>query len=180
MYCNLTAPCIKTDRLILRMVEIDDARSYFTFCSQPEVCRYLTFNPYQNINQAKNSIQNMIRAYLQGSDVNFSICLKDNKRVIGSISLSFNKEYNLAEVGYLLDYHFWHQGYMSEALQAIIKAAFEYYHLDGLLANYIAENDASAHLLAKNQFQIIHEIENGFIKNGQPYKLVKTLLPKKI
>lgn len=178
MFYNLTAPYIETDRLILRVVDMEDAKAYFIFCSQKEVCRYLTFNPYQDFNQAKNSIQNMIRSYLQGSDVNFSILLKKSKLVIGSISLSFKKEYNLAEIGYILNYDYWRQGLMSEAIKALIKASFEYYHLDGLYANYIEENENSAHLLMKNNFKIIQIEKQGFIKNGTPYNLVKTFLPK--
>ena len=169
---NLTAPSIQTDRLFIRMVALEDCYAYYQFCSKEEVCKYLTFNPYRHLYQAKHSIENMIRAHLLGSDVNFSIILKNENKVIGSISLSFKDQLPLAEVGYILDDTYWHNGYMDEALKAIIKACKEYYHLTSIVASYISLNKASERLLAKNQFVIVNQQNNGFIKNQVSYTLV--------
>lgn len=173
-----TAPKIETNRLIIRLVDLSDAFSYFKFCSDPIVCQYLTFTPYNNLKQASVAISNMIRAYLSGSDLNFTILLKDSKVIIGSISLTFLKDYNGAEIGYILDRFYWHNGYMGEALKAIIRASFEYFNLDFLIANYIDENILSAKLLQKNNFVIYQHSKNAFSKENKVYNLTSCFLKK--
>lgn len=176
MYQNLNAPTIQTDRLFIRFVDKKDVYEYYKICSNPSVCRYLTFNPYKSIKETSIVIDNMIRAYLQGSDVNLSIILKEENLVIGSISLSFKQYDNSAEVGYILNEVYWNKGYMNEALNALIIVCKEYYNLDYLTANYLQDNISSEKLLLKNGFNIDEIINNGFIKNNQFYNLVKTSL----
>lgn len=176
MYQFLSAPVINTDRLLIRIVDLTDANFYFKICSNYNVCRFLTFNPYRTINETKIVINNMIRAYIQGRDLNLSIVLKSTNEVIGSISLTFDKMANKADVGYILDESYWHNGYMSEALRSLINVSKEYYKLDYLTASYLQENNASSNLLLKNGFKIDEIITNGFFKNNVFYNLVKTSL----
>ena len=176
MYTNINAPTINTNRLLIRLVSIYDYKDYYAFCSNPKVCEYLTFNPYNNVFQAKKAIDNMIRSYLIGSDVNFSIVDKRNNKVIGSISLTFSKHTNSADVGYILDEDYWNQKIMSEALNEVINVAFNYYKLDYLTASYIKENKPSEAILRKFKFNIYDVVDGGFIKNNKKYDLVKSLL----
>ena len=176
MYTNINAPTINTNRLLIRLVSIYDYKDYYKFCSNSKVCEYLTFNPYNNVCQSKRAIENMIRSYLIGSDVNFSIVNKENNKVIGSISLTFSKHTNSADVGYILDEDYWNQKIMSEALNEIINIAFNYYKLDYLTASYIKENMASDAILRKFRFNIYDVVKNGFIKNNNKYDLVKCVL----
>ena len=176
MYSNLNAPKIQTNRLLIRPVSIYDANDYYNFCSDQRVCKYLTFNPYTSIFQAKRAIENMIRASLIGSDVNYSIIYRNENKIIGSISLTFNKYENSADVGYILSYDYWNQHFMSEALKEVIDISFNYYNLDFLTASYISENTSSEALLKKFNFKVIEKIEGGFIKNNIKYDLIKCVL----
>ncbi len=179
MYNKIFAPKILTNRLLIRLVEFNDFYDYFLMCSDIDVCRYLTFNPYDNDRQAQIAINNMLNAYMNGTDTNFTIILKETNQIIGSISLTFHKENNSAEIGYILNKNFWHNGYMDEALKAIIKTSFEYYHLDFIIANYIDENVSSAKLLDKNGFVIYDHLNKAFMKNHIAYNITKTILTKR-
>ena len=174
---RLIKPLIKTDRLTIRFVDISDANDFFAFCSKDSVCKYLTFKKYTHIVQARKAIENMIRAYLAETDINFSIVLNETGIVIGSISLTIINS-NTAEVGYLLDDNYWNQGIMNEALKEIINLSFNVYHFDCLFASYISENIASEKLLAKNGFVFVQKIPGGFSKNFKNYDLIKTKLEK--
>lgn len=168
-----TAPVIETDRLIIRIVSISDAKDFFEFCKDPKVCTYLTFNPYKSVFYTKHIINNMINAYIQGTDANFSIIYKKENKVIGSISLHFFENENVGDVGYLLNSSYWNKGIMSEALDAFIKMAFSYYNFDALTASYISENLASERLLKKFNFSVIEYVKDGITKNNRKYDLVK-------
>ena len=167
----LTAPTINTNRLFIRIVDLSDSYDYFHFCSSANVCKYLTFNPYKTLSQAKNAINNMIRAYLQGTDVNFSIIYNENKRVIGSISLTFNIDCS-ATIGYILNEEYWNLGIMKEAIDAMCNVAFKYYEVDFIKARYISSNIASEKVLLANGFVKVGVITNGFLKNGVYYDLI--------
>ena len=97
-------------------------------------------------------------------------------KIIGSISLTFNKYENSADVGYILSYDYWNQHFMSEALKEVIDISFNYYNLDFLTASYISENTSSEALLKKFNFKVIEKIEGGFIKNNIKYDLIKCIL----
>lgn len=174
------APLIETERLIIRLVSLDDVDAYFDFCSDEDVCRYLTFNPYTDRSYVIRSIKNMLNAYLNGTDVNFSIILKETNHVIGSISLTFNNKYNTGEIGYILNKKYWKNGYMNEALKAIMNISYDYYNLSMLKASYLEGNYNSAKLLFNNNFQVVEVINNGFLKNGRHYNLIKTVYVKNL
>lgn len=170
-----SAPTIETNRLFIRVVSSEDYKDYYRFCSNKNVCRYLTFNPYTNIFQAKKAINNMIRAYLSNSDINFSIIFKPENRIIGSISLSLLND-NIGEIGYILDEPYWNKKIMDEALKAIINVCDKYYNLDILIASYISDNIASEKLLLRNNFIFYEDIQCGLIKNNQCFNLKKVVL----
>ena len=151
MYKNMSNPIIKTDRLTIRIVDIMDYKAYFEFCSNKNVCKYLTFNPYISMSQAKRAIENMIRSNLQELSSNFSIILNETNSVIGSISVTF-KENKTGEIGYILSEKYWNQKIMSEALDAFIKVCKIHFDLNILTACYVEDNIASEVLLSKNGF----------------------------
>lgn len=178
MYTSLATPTIRTSRLLIRFVDISDVNDYFEMCSDSEVCKYLTFNPYKNVKDCEKTINNMIRARILGSDVNFTILDKESKTVLGTISLSFHENDNDVEIGYLLKRKYWHQGYMDEALKPMIDVAFNHYNANRINANYVSENISSERLLLKNGFKVESIKRYGFKKNLRNYDLVYTYLQK--
>ena len=133
---GLGAPHFFTNRLYIRPIEWEDIDDFFDVCSQSEVTQYLTFNPHEYLSDTHRVIENMMRAYSMGQSVNFAIVLKSTNHLIGSASLTFNYVNRSAEVGYLLDAKYWNQGYMSEAIQALIEVAFNYYRVEFLYAKH--------------------------------------------
>ena len=174
---NLNKPVknLESDRLLLRFVDLNDAKDFYVFCSKDNVTKYLTFDPYKHIFQARRAITNMIRSYLAEKCINYSIVLKNTNKVIGSISIT-QVDNHSAEIGYLLDDDYWNLGYMSEALKLIVEASFNYYDIDILIGKYIKENISSEKVLLKNGFKLISVLRNGFIKNNKSYDLFVTKL----
>jgi len=81
---------------------------------------------------------------------NFGIELKEEKRIIGGIGVDkINKSQGTANVGYWIGENYWRHGYGSEALNEVLKFAFNKLKIRKLEACVFAENPSSGKLLEK-------------------------------
>lgn len=147
MYKNLIAPVFSSRRFHIRLIGNEDARDLYEICSNEEVTKYLTFEPYQSYSDAKKVIVNMLRSYYQAESVNFSIIEKISLKMVGSVSLTFQHENNCAEIGYLINRQFWNQHIMSEIMEPLLDICFQYYKLDYITARTTEDNLASERVL---------------------------------
>lgn len=99
---NFDNKYIKTKRLILRKPMIEDAESMFNnWASDPEVTKYLTWNPHESIEVTKTIINHWLDEEKDPKTVRFIITLKDNGEPIGSIDVVDYIDGN-PEIGYCL------------------------------------------------------------------------------
>jgi ribosomal-protein-alanine N-acetyltransferase len=97
------------------------------------------------------------------------IAAKETGNVIGRCGLFDFEEVNAhARLGYVLGRAHWGQGYMREALTALIRCAFSEMDLRKLEANVEAENIASANLLKRLGFTKEGVLRERWITNGEP------------
>ena len=67
--------------------------------------------------------------------------------------MDFKIQDNIAEISYLFDYDYWHQGYCSEACQKLIEIAFRDLKLEKIKAESIVENQLSIRVLKRLGFK---------------------------
>ncbi len=83
----------------------------------------------------------------------FSIYSKQINQPIGIIGLETKTLNNNAEVGYWLSQEFWNQGFMTEALKAVINFGFKTLNLNKIYAEHMLTNPASARVMKKAGMQ---------------------------
>ena len=90
------------------------------------------------------------------------------ERVIGSVGLSniSRGAFQSCHLGYGLDQHCQGQGLMREALQAVIRCAFDTLRLHRVQANYQPHNLRSAGLLKRLGFEVEGHAKNYLYLNG--------------
>ena len=117
---------IETERLILRPFTLDDAPAMFErWASDPEVTRYLTWQPHPNVDVTRAYLAALVAKYPAGDSFDWAIDLK-GVGVIGSIGVvGYREETEAAELGYCLSRAHWGQGIMPEALKAVLDFLFE-------------------------------------------------------
>ena len=78
-----------------------------------------------------------------------------DRPLLGVLNISnvIRGAFQAAHVGYSVDHGHTRQGIMTEALEGVVKFAFEVLDLHRLMANYIPSNAASARALAKAGFE---------------------------
>lgn len=141
-------PTLLTPRLTLRPVRMSDAEDMYEYSRDPEVARHVLWDAHTSIHQTRNYIRFLIRQYRNASPGTFAIALRDSGKVIGTIGFMWVQTDNRsAEVGYSLSRQYWNQGYMSEALQAIVDFGFDRLNLNRIEAQHECDNPASGHVM---------------------------------
>ena len=117
---------LKTERLILRRWEDNDAESLFEYAKDPDVVPIAGWPAHQRIEESRDVIKNVFN----GKEA-YAICLKTDNIAIGAIELKLNGHTDMTEqddeceLGYWLGKPFWGQGIVPEAVKEMLRYAFE-------------------------------------------------------
>ena len=119
---------LETRRLVLRRWRFcaADAQAMFdNWACDPEVTRFLTWEPHQSINVTQAVLSEWVGSYEQPDFYQSASCLRETDEPVGSISV-VNCQENVSafEIGYCIGRYWWRQGITSEALQAVINYLF--------------------------------------------------------
>ena len=143
-------PVLETDRLILRSMRMSDARDLYAYASDPQVSQTVLWDAHQSIFQSRRFLRAAIWQYRRGLPASFAITLRDSGRMIGTIGFMWvNTDHKSAEVGYSLSRAYWNQGYMTEALRAVIDYSFQTLGIHRIGAQHETDNEASGAVMRK-------------------------------
>ena len=141
-------PIIETRRLCLRKLQKKDSEDMYEYSRDPEVARHVLWDAHTSIHQTRNYLRFLIRQYRNAAPGTFAIALRETGKVIGTIGFMWVQTDNrAAEVGYSLSRTYWNQGYMSEALQAIVEFGFTKLNLNRIEAQHECDNPASGRVM---------------------------------
>lgn len=114
---------LATNRLTLRRFEIEDAENmYYNWASDPEVTKYLVWQPHESDEASEAILRDWISHYPEKDFYQWAIEVNDLEQPIGSISaVKVNEETQTVTIGYCIGKAFWKKGYTSEALTEIIR-----------------------------------------------------------
>lgn len=146
-------PMLETARLILRDFSLADWVALNEVLSDPEVTRYMHFAAWTEEQRrawlhwcVTNSRQSTPDAY------NWAVCLKEGNAVIGWLGIGSASHPTMdreRDFGYALNRRFWGQGYMTEALGAVLAFEFEQLGTQRIFATCETPNGASARVMEK-------------------------------
>ena len=143
-------PVLETERLRLRRLELSDSECIRQFAGASEVAS-TTLNiphPYPD-GAAEAFIKNTHQRAAAKDQYTFAITRKPETELIGCIGLVLESRHNKAEVGYWLGIPYWGQGYMTEALGAILHFGFDQVGLNRIFATHLTRNPASGRVMQK-------------------------------
>ena len=147
-------PTIDASRVSLRWISAKDTDAFFAIYSNPEVMRYWSTPPLADREAAVNLIKKIHEDWKRRMILKWGIALGTDDQLIGSITL-FNLDFThrRAEIGYALGREYWGQGYMNEALMALLKYDFEDLNLHRIEADVDPRNTASIKTVERLGFQ---------------------------
>ena len=140
-----------TRRLILRPARLSDAQAmYENWAKDPEVTTFLTWQPHASAEVSRSILESWVDAYGRSDYYQWMIVLKEGDEPIGSISVvSINETVSSAEIGYCIGKHWWHRGYTSEALGAVMDYLFDEVGVNRIEARHDVRNPNSGGVMRK-------------------------------
>jgi RimJ/RimL family protein N-acetyltransferase len=149
-----TLPSIAADRVTLRWITERDASSLFTIFSDPEVMRYWSSLPLADVEEARRLVADIHDLFSRRTLFQWGIARHTDDRIIGTCTLFHIDTGNRrAELGYALGREHWRQGYMQEALKALLDFAFTDLNMHRIEADVDPRNASSAKTLERLGFQ---------------------------
>jgi RimJ/RimL family protein N-acetyltransferase len=162
-------PDLALDRVRLRAIDDGDVAGIFAMYSDPQTTRYLARPRLTELSQAAEVVAKTKAGYADGSSLQLAIERKADGAFLGLCLLfNFHKGSARAEIGYTLAREHWSQGYMAEALRALIDHAFGPLGLNRLEADIDPRNTASARVLRRFGFKPEGLLRERWIVNGEP------------
>lgn len=143
-------PQFETKRLLLRKLVGADATALYEILSDPEVTQYTPRHPHQSLEETKELLTQWLSLYEQDEVSRWGVEHKIEQKVIGVCGfITWEKRDRRAEIAYISARNYWGQGYMTEAVEAVIRFGFEEMGLNRVEALCEPENKGSIRVLEK-------------------------------
>lgn len=150
---HLGTKTIETKRLTLRRFTLDDAeKMYENWTSDDRVTKFLTWPTHQSVEVTKKVVTEWVSNYDKDDTNKYLWCIarKENDEPIGSIDAHIaNEKAESFEVGYCISASCWHQGFTSEALQAVMDFLFDEVGANRVEARHDPVNSHSGEVMKK-------------------------------
>ena len=135
-----------------------------------EVTHYLPYATWTSPTDAQAWYERIAKVQESGTALQFVLIEKAAERVVGTCLLfRYDEGSSRAELGYVLGRPHWGTGLMHEALQALLRHAFEVLCLRRLEAEVNPANLASVHLLERLGFKREGLLRQRWVTKDQPY-----------
>ncbi|MEY9971026.1 ribosomal-protein-alanine N-acetyltransferase [Lysinibacillus sp. RC46] len=142
-------PVLKTERLTLRPITLNDVEAMFLYASSEHVARYVTWDAHKSLDETKDFIALILSGYQQGQ--HFFWGIEYEQKLIGTIDfVSINTTHKFAEVGYVLSEAYWNKGITTEAAKKLIDFGFNELGLVRIQARCFEENIGSQKVMEKS------------------------------
>ena len=153
---------IKTQRLVLRELKLDDAAAFSKLAGDYDISKMTGSLPHPlPLYSAEFKIMTLRRQKQRGLAYPYAITI-DGGELIGVMDLFRSASDAILEIGYWIGKPYWGQGLSTEAAKGIIDEAKETLGVKALLAGAFADNQGSLRVLEKLGFKPTGEEEMYF------------------
>lgn len=169
---------IRTPRLLLRGITLEDKADFFEFARDPEIGLAAGWKPHESIEETESALKDF---YIR-DDGSFGIVLLESCKLIGSIGTipDPKRDYPKAlMMGFSLAKPCWGNGFMTEAAKAVLKYAFESMGAEIVSAYCYPDNAHSESVLKKcgmkyeGRMALAEECFDGIVRDNLLYAITK-------
>lgn len=168
----LGSPILETKRLLLRPETEADAEAMFRWTSDPEVSRYMSWEPHPDPAFTREFLINeIVPRYEDPRYFEWGIVWKETGELIGAVGTSRrNPGGNEPYVGYCLARRHWEKGIATEALRKVIGYLMMEVGCDAVRAKHHVDNPRSGRVLEKCGFVPFAVMDEDFKGSPAPFR----------
>jgi ribosomal-protein-alanine N-acetyltransferase len=160
-------PNLKSERLKFRSFKKKDAKAYFLLRSNPLVMKQMDAPYIENIEVAKQKINEIKQDFKDQKGINWSIVDKKTGEWMGYFGVwSIDKKNSRGQIGYALAPEYWKKGYMAETFDTLLEFSFKTLHLHSIEANINPQNKNSEQVLKRMGFRQEAYFRENYFFNG--------------
>ena len=165
-----TFPVLKTERLVLRELNLNDGEALYTMRSDERVMEHIGRKRANTIQDALDLINRILKDRKNNEGITWGLTLHNNETLIGTVGYyRLQKEHFRGEIGYLLSFDHWGKGLMSEALNKAVQFGFNEMGFHSIEAITDPANKRSWKVLEQNGFLREGMFKENFYWNGKFY-----------
>jgi RimJ/RimL family protein N-acetyltransferase len=163
-----TFPLLNTRRLLLRALSEEDIGAIFAIFSDQETMRYWSGPPMTTAAEAHALLAWTQHDYDAQKALRWCMIRRDDHQFLGTCRLfDYSAQNQRAELGYVLQRDYWGQGYIQEALAAVVDYAFTVLALHRLEVDIDPRNSASIRTAARLGFVQEGHLRERWIVDGE-------------
>lgn len=161
-------PVLETERLVLRKITLADIEDMYSYASNEEVSKYVTWNPHRSISDTRVFVEFILNQYRNQELAPWGIEYKAHGKLIGTTDFVWwQPNQKIAEIGYVISQNYWGKGITTEAANEIIKFGFEKMDLIRIQARCLVENIGSQRVMVKAGMTFEGTIRKGIYLKGK-------------
>lgn len=172
-------PTIPAGRVRLRWLTDADVPALLAIFGDAEVMRYWSHGPFASIDDARDYLRQIRDCFAKRELFQWGVELlpagdggeggaEGGGEIIGTCTLAqLDAQNRRAELGFALARAHWGNGYMAEALPALVRFAFEQLDLHRLTADADPRNHSSIRALSRLGFQPEGILREHYLLNGE-------------
>jgi [ribosomal protein S5]-alanine N-acetyltransferase len=148
-----TFPILNTRRLDLIEIKQSHLGDLYKLFSDENVTKFYNLLPLKNQQEAQKSIEWFQNRFREKSGIRWGIALKGQQNIIVTVGFNIFIKLHRANIGYDLQTEHWNNGYITEALQAVISFGFSQLKINRIEAEVMQGNLISEKVLNKLNFK---------------------------
>lgn len=148
-----TFPILNTDRLDLVEIKQSHLGNIYKLFSDENVTKFYNLLPLKNEQEAQKSFDWFQKRFIDKLGIRWGIALKGQQEIIGTVGFNNFTKQHRANIGYDLQTEHWNNGYITEALKAVINFGFNKLEINRIEAEVMQGNKISESVLTKLNFK---------------------------
>ena len=144
---------LETKRLVLRKLELSDAKELFEGLRNQEAFCYYANKKKVTLDEQIESFSKMQEKYGNLNYYNWAIVQKSDGKIVGAINFKADDKNDSVEFSYATDERFTGRGYMTEALECVTDFAFSKLKANRVQGGCSVKNLASKRVMEKCGFE---------------------------
>lgn len=154
-------PVLKTNRLILRSVELLDAPQIMSMHNNGRINEFIPRKPMKEISESEELIKTCLKGYQDENSISWAGVLNSKNEIIGTCGFrSINFENNSAEIGGELCADYWGKNLAYEAFRAIVDFGTNNMNLKSIEARIAPDNRGAIYLVSLLGFKKVAILKN--------------------